>query len=109
VSGLGGWAPVVALKAWAVPAKRAGNLFGQTPPCAHSPLAALIRLQRKSIEVPVINHAICAIAAKKQLSDIYDPRRRNKSICHFRTSSVIPSPMGICFFVLVEAQLVSTR
>jgi len=101
MSGLGGYGVVAGTLAWAVLQSKELEPVWSNLNLKQS-LAALIRLQRKPIEVPVINHDLVP-QAKKQLK-AYRDREKNQSA----TSDFLRLfCYGIELFVLCGGQLVS--
>jgi len=101
MSGLGGYGVVAGTLAWAVLQSKELEPVWSNLNLKQS-LAALIRLQRKPIEVPVINHDLVP-QAKKQLK-AYRDREKNQSA----TSDFLRLfCYGVELFVLCGGQLVS--
>jgi len=101
MSGLGTYGAVAGVLAWAVLQSKELEPVWSNLNLKQS-LAALIRLQRKPIEVPVINHDLVP-QAKKQLKAYRDREKNQSSTSDFLRLFCY----GIELFVLCGGQLVS--
>jgi len=101
MSGLGGYGVVAGTLAWAVLQSKELEPVWSNLNLKQS-LAALIRLQRKPIEVPVINHDLVP-QAKKQLKAYRDREKNQSSTSDFLRLFCY----GVELFVLCGGQLVS--
>ena len=101
MSGLGGYGVVAGTLAWAVLQSKELEPVWSNLNLKQS-LAALIRLQRKPIEVPVINHDLVP-QAKKKLKAYRDREKNQSSTSDFLRLFCY----GVELFVLCGGQLVS--
>jgi len=101
MSGLGGYGAVAGTLAWAVLQSKELEPVWSNLNLKQS-LAALLRLQRKPIEVPVFNHDLVP-QAKKQLKAYRDREKNQSSTSDFLRLFCY----GIELFVLCGGQLVS--
>jgi len=101
MSGLGGYGAVAGVLAWAVLQSKELEPVWSNLNLKQS-LAALIRLQRKPLEVPVINHDLVP-QARRQLRDYRDREKNQSSTSDFLRLLCY----GIELFVLCGGQLVS--
>jgi len=101
MSGLGGYGAVAGVLAWTVLQSKELEPVWSNLNLKQS-LAALIRLQRKPLEVPVINHDLVP-QARRQLRDYRDREKNQSSTSDFLRLLCY----GIELFVLCGGQLVS--